>query len=294
MIKMPGEDRNTREPLSDISEIDGGARLTVELPGVSQDAIRMAVSGDILKLDADGSRGRFSTIQALPFEPDPDRISVTFSQGVLEVMLRKRDPEAAPAPEEEAGQGEETQMSISLESMEQELERMKAELSRVSEERSSLEERVHFLQRDFRNIKRRHEEEKETLADTRIQEVALGLIEVLDAFSYAKGSVVGSGKGDKNRQSFLKGIEMVEARVENLFKGIGISQMRSVGQPFDPEFHEAVGFVEMSDIEDETVAEEVKKGYTYKGRAVRPSQVIVNRKPIEDKGSSKGRKQKKN
>ncbi|MFW3145728.1 MAG: nucleotide exchange factor GrpE [Thermoplasmatota archaeon] len=293
MIKMPGEDKNTREPLSDISELDGGVRLTVELPGVPQDAIRMAVSGDILKLDADGSRGKFSTIQALPFEPDPDRISVTFSQGVLEVILRKRDPEAGSPVDEKAGPVEEAQMSISLESMEQELERMKAELSRVSVERSSLEDRVHLLQRDFRNIKRRHEEEKEALADTRIQEVALGLIEVLDTFSYAKGSIKGPVGSETNHGSILKGIEMVELQVKNMFNRIGISPITSKGQPFDPEYHEAVGFVERSDLEDDMVAEEIRKGYIYKGKAVRPSQVIVNKKPpVESNTKDGGRKKK--
>ena len=64
--------------------------MTAELPGVAQDAIKIAVSKDILKLEADGTRGLFSTIQALPFEPDQDRISVTFSQGVLAVSLKRK------------------------------------------------------------------------------------------------------------------------------------------------------------------------------------------------------------
>ncbi|MFO8050109.1 MAG: nucleotide exchange factor GrpE [Thermoplasmatota archaeon] len=269
---MTDHQKETREPLTEIIEMEDGAMLISELPGVPQDSIKMAVSGDILKLDAEGPRNKFSTIQPLPFEPDPDRISVTFSQGVLEVSLKHKGKDA----EKNGDNEQETSMSISLGSMEKELLRMKEELEKVSEERGALEERVNFLKRDFKNIKRRHETEKESIADRKVEEIAHGLVEVLDSFRYAKDSIISSKAQAKNIDPMLKGIEMVENKVRSLFERIGITKIEAVGRHFDPNLHESVGKVSRADLEDGVVAEEVKPGYLYKGRALRPSQVLVN------------------
>ncbi len=269
---MTGGDE-VREPVTEIIEADDGAKLVVELPGVSQDSIKMGVSGDILKLDAEGKRGKFTTVQVISFEPDPERISVTFSQGVLELDLRRR----GEAPKADDDMPEE-ELSISLGSLEKELELLRGELGRVIEEKSSIEERFNLLQRDVHNIRRRHDIEKESIADRKISEISVGLIEVLDSFSFAKGSISGL-RGDKNISNLLKGVEMVENQVLNLFKNIGITIIPAEGQTFDPNFHEAIAFIEDPDLPDEIVAKELKRGYLYKGNTIRPSQVQVNRRP---------------
>lgn len=265
---------NIREPLTEITETEDGATLTAELPGVPQDSIKMAVSGDILKLNAEGSRNIFSTIQALPFEPDPDRISVTFSQGVLEVVLKRRKS----GDEKVKVENQETSMSISLGSMEKELERLNDELLKVSEERTALEDRFNFLRRDFQNIKRRHETEKEAFADRKIEEIAMDLVEVLDSFRFAKESISSMNSEGKKLDPVIKGVEMVEKRVHSLFDKIGIQRILSVGEHFDPNLHESIGQVSRDDMEDDMVAEEVRAGFIYRERALRPSQVLVNRR----------------
>ena len=85
-------------------------------------------------------------------------------------------------------------VDASLQHMEEELEGLRNELLKVSEERTSLEERVIFLQKDFQNLKRRHEGEKETIADRKVEEIATGLIEVLDSFGLARRSFQGSSR----------------------------------------------------------------------------------------------------
>jgi molecular chaperone GrpE len=268
-----------RDPVTEVIEEKDGARLVVELPGASQDSIKMGVSGDILKLDAEGKRGKFSTVQVMPFEPDPERIAVTFSQGVLEVDLKKRGE--VPPPEDSVPEEE---LSITLGSMEKELELLRQELGRVLEEKTSTEERFNLLQRDVHNIRRRHESEKESIADRKVREIATGLVDVLDSFSFAKGSIASNRKNDKNLESLLKGVEMVENQVLNQFKNMGITIIPAEGQAFDPNYHEAVGYVEDPSLPDEIVAREVRRGYLYKGSALRPAQVQVNRNPGTDPG----------
>jgi molecular chaperone GrpE len=279
---MDGKEKGAREPVTDIVETSEGALLTSELPGVAQDAIKIAVSKDILKLEADGTRGLFSTIQALPFEPDQDRISVTFSQGVLAVSLKRKPDDVEHVGEKEVPI--EAPIEASLEELRKEIDILRKELIQISEERASIEERAHFLQRDFQNLKRRHENEKESIADRKIQDLAVGLVDVLDSFQLAKDSI-SKAKGKKETQeSMLKGLEMIENQVMNIFQRMGITKFISKDQHFDPNFHEAVGYVEKEDLEDEIVSDEIKCGYAYKGRAIRPAQVMVNRKPAKTGG----------
>lgn len=276
---MAGKDPQEREPTTEIIETPEGARVTVELPGVAQEAIKIAVSRDILKLEADGTRGRFSTIQALPFEPDPDGISVTFSQGVLDIILTRKQDDVCQ--EGERSVPVISPIDASLEQMEKEIDGLRMELSRLSEEKRSLEERVIFLQKDYQNLKRRHEGEKESVADRKIEELAGGLIDVLDSFKLAKDSLERSRDRGNALEQMKKGIGMIENQVFALFQRIGISKIVTEGQHFDHHFHEAVGSSEDSGTEDEVIVKEVKAGYVYKGKALRPAQVIVNRKPQE-------------
>ncbi len=290
VIYLEPQEKSEREPLTEIKDTSDGALFTAELPGVAQDAIKLAVSKDILKLEAEGARGRFSTMQALPFEPDPDRISVTFSQGVLQISLKRMEKDVPSNGERQVPV--EASVSDPFVEMEKELDRLSTELMKVSDERSSLEERVHFLQRDFKNLKRRHQEEKESIADRKIEEIAAGLVDVLDSFALAKGSIKSTSSGKENLQAMLKGVGMIENQVSNLFSRIGISRMITSGQTFDPNYHEAIGYTEDNDLDDEIVAQEVKAGYLYKSRALRPAQVMVNRKPSAGKNNDKPKKRK--
>ena len=275
-----------REPFADIRETEAGAKLIVELPGVPQDSIKMEVSGDLVTVVGRGSRGSFKTIQVMPFDPDPENVVVTYSQGVLEVEVKRMGSKA--------GEAAPTQMNGSvkieaLEEVEKDLGALIAELEKVSSEKGMLEERARILQRDFHNLKRRHESEKESIADRKIREISMGLIEVLDDFNRARQSVLLSECPKSTSKNILKGLEMVEVRVHGLFESIGIKRIRSLGMHFDPLYHEAVGQSGDPEIEDDIITEEKVAGFFYKKDALRPSQVIVNRRP-DEKGTNDTKK----
>lgn len=271
---MAKKQDDSREPLTTLEETKDGARLVIELPGVSKDSIKMAVSGDIITVEADGSRGRFKTIQPLTFNPDPSKVSVIYSQGVLEVTLPRSAEGMAKESTEEVPVGEHD-MDSSLRKLEGELSNLTKELQRVSDEKMTLEQRVGILQRDFQNQKRRHDNERETIADQRIREIGLDLVEVLDNFSRAKRIMDEAAKAG-SAANILKGLEMVETHILGIFTKTGIAPINAVGNPFDPEYHEAVGNTCQEKFDDEVVVEETVRGFMYKGRALRPSQVIVN------------------
>ena len=267
-----------REPFAEIGETKAGARLIVELPGVPQDSIKMEVSRDLVTVVGKGSRGNFKTIQVMPFDPDPENVVVTYSNGVLVVeVARMGSGEGSPQANgtvkiEPPGKGPDAPVS---------------DLEKVSQEKGLLEERARILQRDFHNLKRRHEGEKESIADRKVTEIAMGLIEVLDDFNRARESVLMSECPKGTSDNILKGLEMVERRVHGLFDSIGIKRIRSIGMHFDPLYHEAIGRSSDPKIEDDMITDEKVAGFFYKKDALRPSQVIVNRRPDEKGADNK-------
>jgi len=276
-----------REPFADIRETETGAKLIVELPGVPQDSIKMEVSRDLVTVVGKGSRGSFKTIQVMPFDPDPENIAVTYSQGVLEVDVRRSEhlkegekPPVAKGPLE----------IKTREDVEKDLDGLTAELAAVSEEKAILEDRTRILQRDFLNLKRRHEKEKESIADRKIRDISLGLVEVIDDFERARSSVIRSGCPRATSDNILKGLEMVEGRVHSLFDSIGIKRIQSLGIHFDPIFHEAVGQSQDPDVDDDIITQERICGFFYKEDALRPAQVIVNKRPVRPAKDDKKKK----
>ena len=299
-MEMTDDKKDYREPVTDIQELPDGAKLTVELPGVAQESVKMAITNDVVNIEAEGRRGDFRTIQVMPFKPDPERVSVSFSQGVLEVVLPKKGGE-----EKEEKEGSQGRKSVEIgkdpvESFKEEMDKLNNDLIRVTEEKASLEERVSFLQRDFQNLRRRHESEKEKMVKKKIHEIGLDLVEVLDNFERARHSIENTKATKETKGNILAGLNMVKSQVDNLFNRIGIARMEVMGRCFDPRYHEAVGKINDPKREDELIVEEQAPGYLLQDEVLRPAKVIINRKetPSEkcksrSKGPAKGSVKKK-
>jgi molecular chaperone GrpE len=292
-MEMAEEKPDYRDPNTEITDTPEGAKLVVELPGARQDSIKMAVSKDVIEIKAEGSRGKFETIQVMPYEPDPDRISVSFSQGVLEVLLPTKSEDKKTEDKKELVGEDIKRERGPPDPFNDEMGRLNEELIRVTEEKASLEERVSFLQRDFQNLQRRHEAEKDRMVDRKIHDLALDVVEVYDNFKRAEDSVENTNVSKKTKQNILSGLRIVQNQVERLFARINITHIRAMGECFDPRYHEAVGKIEDPSLEDEVIVEEHRPGYMFKDEVLRPAQVVINRVPKGASGkkcSSGGRK----
>ena len=72
-----------------------------------------------------------------------------------------------------------------------------------------------------------------------------------------------------------KGVEMILTQTETIFKNLGVEEIKSVGETFNPELHNAVMHIEDDAVTENTVVEEFQKGYTYKDKVIRYSMVKV-------------------
>ena len=125
---------------------------------------------------------------------------------------------------------------------------------------------------DFENYRKRITREKQEMADFSNQSLLLDLLPVIDDFARA----IKSAETSKDFASFYEGVIMIEKRlITQLENKWGLKGFDSVGEPFDPNRHEAVQKEKAEGIAEPVVKEEYEKGYLLKERVIRFAKVKV-------------------
>ena len=128
------------------------------------------------------------------------------------------------------------------------------------------------VQADYDNFRRRSRLEKEEFAKYASQKLIEQLLPIYDNFDRA----LIAGKDTVDAEAFTKGIEMIFRQFSAVLESEGVTAIEALGQPFDPEFHQAVMKEESPDHEEGIVIEELQKGYRMKDKVIRPSMVKVS------------------
>ena len=148
------------------------------------------------------------------------------------------------------------------------LETQVSELEKKLAESESFNKR---LQADFENYKRRIERERDELQGTGAQKAIEGILPALDDMDRAKQSL----SANQDPEVLMKNMNLVYDRFQKSFEQIGLKPLECLGQPFDPRQHEPVQEIETTEFADGAVMQELRKGYMYKDKVLRPSLVNV-------------------
>lgn len=191
----------------------------------------------------------------------------TFNQENVEQDLTTADQTSATedAQPESAEAQPETEAQAEAEEPVDEKAELKAQLE--AEQNKYLR-----LMADYDNFKRRAKKDQELAKKFRSQSLLTDLLPVLDNFERALAIET---KSDESA-SLLKGVEMVQKSLLDAVTAEGLEEIQSVGEPFDPHFHQAVLQESSEDSEPGTVLQELQKGYSLNGRVLRPAMVKVN------------------
>jgi molecular chaperone GrpE len=139
-----------------------------------------------------------------------------------------------------------------------------------------LDENVAALQRmaaDFANYRKRSESERTDFAKFAKADLIAKLLDVLDAYDRALGTVPDDLKGS----SWVEGMWLIERKLRQILESEGLQAVDSLGLPFDPYQHEAIAHLE-SDEPEGTVIKEHQKAYRLHDRVIRPAMVTVAKK----------------
>jgi molecular chaperone GrpE len=161
------------------------------------------------------------------------------------------------------------------------LNELRVELEKEKVKSDDYLRRLQYLQADFENYRKRVEKEMHDNRQFGNQRLLSDLIVVNDELELALREAETSGENP----TIVEGVGMIHKRLESLLSKEGVEKIQSLGSKFNPDFHEAVLRV-TSDKEDGTVVEEVRQGYTLKGKVLRPSIVKVAEKSAEPESKS--------
>lgn len=146
-------------------------------------------------------------------------------------------------------------------------------INNLKKEIEDLKDKYMRLYAEFENYKKMVAREKEDIIKYSNEALINSLIPSLDNLEMAikHGEDVNSG--------LVEGVKLTLKEILKALEKAGLSQIESYMKPFDPQYHEAMTMVERDDVDEMTVVEELRKGYIYKDKVLRPSLVAVSKKP---------------
>ena len=180
----------------------------------------------------------------------------------------KVDTEAEETPEEAAAKAAameaEAREAFSDENLEEKQDKKDIAIA-------DLTDRLKRSMAEFDNFRKRSEKEKATMFDMGARSIAEKILPVVDNFERAMVAAPKEGDG----KAFADGITMIYNQLKKTLEDLGVKPIDCVGQPFDPNFHNAVMHVEDESLGENVVAEELLRGYMYKDSVLRHSMVKV-------------------
>lgn len=145
------------------------------------------------------------------------------------------------------------------------------ETDKLKQDLENLNNQYLRLAADFENYRKRQLQEREALLKYGAEECMKKVIEVVDNFDRAMQSVEKIDNVEKMKETFFV---LNKQLVDSLTK-LGLEQIKSVGEKFDPNLHEAVMQTQTEEYPEETVIKELQKGYKLGEKVIRPALVDV-------------------
>ena len=159
-----------------------------------------------------------------------------------------------------------------------------------SERRSgALEAQLRRTLADYRNLERRIRTDVDSGVRERVARFAADMVALRDDFERAAKAAAAAaprseGEEEDGGATVSAGIETVLRNMDSALSKHGVTAIDALGEVFDPGKHEAVSAVEDPVLDEGTITKELARGYALDERIIRPSQVVISKRPaIEDR-----------
>jgi molecular chaperone GrpE len=139
-------------------------------------------------------------------------------------------------------------------------------------------DRLLRLQAEFENMRKRQEKEKQDFVKFANEGIILELLNILDDL---ERTVELAQTKHEDLPAFLKGVEIILAHLYEMLKEYGVKPIEAQGKLFDPHYHEALMQAENKELPENTIIEELQKGYLLNDRVIRTSKVKVSKKSAD-------------
>lgn len=154
-----------------------------------------------------------------------------------------------------------------------------ARLGHMERELEAARQDILYAHAETQNVRRRMEKE---LADARAYAAtafARDILSVADNLGRALRTIPADLRDDDRFKGLVTGLEATGRELENIFGRHGIEKVNALGEPLDPNLHQAMLEMPSNDVEPGTIVQEMQAGYRIKDRLLRPALVAVAKKP---------------
>lgn len=138
----------------------------------------------------------------------------------------------------------------------------------TKQELEEMTDRYKRLMAEFDNFKKRSSKERESLYNSLMSDIITSILPVVDNLEKAAAAPT-------EDENYKQGVEMVHKQLMDTLSSLGVEEIKTVGETFNPEYHEAVSSVEDEALGEKEIKEEFRKGYKIGEKVIRHSMVVV-------------------
>ncbi|MEM3737584.1 MAG: nucleotide exchange factor GrpE [Candidatus Bathyarchaeia archaeon] len=146
--------------------------------------------------------------------------------------------------------------------------------------------RLKYLQADFDNYRKRVEKEVNEMIQLNSERLLRNFLDIIDELELAAKIA----SEHENRDVVSEGLKITLKKLYDILKREGLTPIETIGKPFDPNMHEVVSRIAVEGCPEGTVISEVRKGFLFKGKVIRPSMVNIAVAPKEGMGAVEEKK----
>ena len=172
---------------------------------------------------------------------------------------------------------EPSQKEADLETLTKELASVKKALADEKERSADYLNRLKYMQAELENLQKRTKREIEEFVERANERLIYRLLVIVDDMEIA----IKASLKIENCQAVRSGFEIVLSKIREILEDEGLDRIEAVGKQFDPSIHEAANQTPREDAPDGSIVEELRPGYMFKGKLLRPSMVVVAKNPKE-------------
>jgi molecular chaperone GrpE len=158
---------------------------------------------------------------------------------------------------------------------------LQADLEKAKSEIAEWQDRFLRKAAEFENYRKRSEKEKADAMMLAKSSVLMEFLPIMDACERALKSFSDAQSAPSGLTQYQEGVELLYKQLLDTMGRTGVVAMQTEGKPFDPHLHEALSREETIDFEENMIVKELRRGYLFKDKLLRPAQVVVAVHPFE-------------
>lgn len=184
----------------------------------------------------------------------------------------------AESKDEKKKESKDKKIEKELEEKDKRIESLEKSLEEEKKRAEDYLNRLKYLQADFDNYRKRVEKERGNIIRREKALFINRILVILDELELA----IKNQKEAKEKDILVEGVEMIYNKLFKLLCEEGVCVIDAVGKSFNPDLHEAYLTVQTEEHPNNTIVEELRKGYMLEGKVVRPSIVKVAKNPVKN------------